>query len=116
MMCEEELIKHRIFSLLIVLLLIPACTGQFWEEETVIPIPTPTQVAVIITRIPTATNFPHVGTVTPIPPTATPTVTFTPKSQTAETLFDDETLAELMQGTIASGGLEVETEIYLFRA
>ncbi len=68
-----------------------------------------TKVVVLVTKMPTATNFPRIGTPTPIPPTLVPRPTPTPPP--VERLFDDPTLAEMMTGTISSAGIEAHVEI-----
>ncbi|MEM7029811.1 MAG: hypothetical protein AAF629_09620 [Chloroflexota bacterium] len=107
----------KILGLLVVLFMASGCSAimaRFGEQEVVIPTPTPTRVVAQITSVPTATNFPKIGTATPAPPTATPIPTKTPLP--GNRLFDDETLAEMMSGTIAATGTEALVELVDERA
>jgi hypothetical protein len=105
--------KQKLFILLILLITITGC-NPFAVNTSPQTQAIPTKAIAIIPKAPTATNFPRIGTPTPIPPTATPAPTATPMPQVA--LFDDETLAELMAGTISSAGVESEVEIVDNRA
>lgn len=100
------MIRHSLLTLLF--LLLTGCsliTGGNIE----VPTPTPTKIVVVLTRVPTATNFPKIGTPTPAPPTATPLPT--PTATRVGAVFDDDTLAELMAGTIAATGVDAEVAI-----
>lgn len=98
--------KHIIF-ILPVAVFIAACNPMAAEPST--PRPAVTRGVTIVNKIPTATNFPKAGTPTPAPPTATPRPTSTQVPATA--MFDDNTLADLMAGTISSAGVDAEVII-----
>lgn len=68
-----------------------------------------TKAIAIVAKAPTATNFPRIGTATPIPPTLTPEATATPLPQSP--VFDDATLEKLMAGTISSAGIGALVDI-----
>ncbi len=74
----------------------------------------PTKAVVIVTKAPTATNFPRIGTPTPVPPTPTPKATPTPLPR--QPLFADDVLAEMMAGTISSAGVHASVKIIDERA
>jgi hypothetical protein len=106
----------KIFLLIMITLLglISGCAiGAQNQSETGIT-SQPTKVVVILTKVPTATNFPRAGTPTPAP--ATPTSAPTPTPAERSRLFDDPTLAEMMGGTISSAGLDATVEIIDNRA
>ncbi len=105
--------KRKLFSLLILLLVVTGC-GLTSRTTASVEAPSPTQEVIILTKAPTATNFPRIGTPTPIPPTSTPRPTATPTL--SKTRFDDATLANLMAGTISSTGVEATVEIVDSRA
>ena len=68
-----------------------------------------TQPVAIIAKAPTATNFPRIGTATPVPPTPTSNLTASPTANVRS--FTDETLAEMMAGTISSAGISAKVDI-----
>lgn len=109
--------SHKLLSLslLAILFVLSACNFIPGQSTPQIILPTPTKAAAIIPKAPTATNFPKIGAPTPAPPTATPAPTPT-DAATSAAMFDDETLAELMAGTISAAGAEAEVEIVDKRA
>ena len=107
--------KKAFLTLLICNFVLAGCSLSFFGSQTVeIPTPTPTQLVVVLTRVPTATNFPKIGTPTPAPPTVTPKPTATPP--TSSSVFDDQTLEDLMEGTIAATGVSAQVDIVDERA
>ncbi len=107
--------RTPVIVLLLSLIFLSACKVIPGQSEPQITLPTPTKAAAIIPKAPTATNFPKIGTPTPVPPTAAPAATPTDLPASAA-MFDDETLAELMAGTISSAGADAEVEIIDNRA
>jgi len=106
--------RQKLPALLLILVILNGCNFVQQKNEAEITPPTPTKAAAIISKAPTATNFPKVGTPTPAPPTPTSKPSVTPTAGAA--MFDDDTLAELMAGTISSAGVESEVEIVDNRA
>ena len=108
--------KQVLLLLLSLLLLLTACgpAPSSGSDDGADTDTTPTKVAVVVTRAPTATNFPLIGTPTAVLNTPTPKPT--PTQPPPQRFFDDETLAELMTGTIAATGVEAEVEIVDERA
>ena len=93
---------YKKFSLILLFLLaLPLSACSFFQTAEIPQdlIPTPTKEVAIVAKMPTATNFPKIGTPTPAPPTATPKPTLTPTAIGAP-IFDDTTFEELMTGTI----------------
>jgi hypothetical protein len=100
--------KQVFIFLLTLSLALTACGPAFSGNRPATPV-APTKVVVIVTKAPTATNFPLIGT--PTTTLNTPTPRPTPTPQPLQRFFDDETLAELMTGTIAATGVEAEVDI-----
>ncbi len=108
--------NRKLLFLLAILFSLSACNGLPGQSTPPAVLPTPTaKTAAIVPKAPTATNFPKIGTPTPAPPTATPAPTPT-DAATSAAMFDDETLAELMAGTISSAGADAQVEIVDNRA
>ena len=101
--------KKIVLMLVTLLVLISGCALGSQNQTETATTSEPTKVVVILTRVPTATNFPRAGTPTPVP--ATPTSAPTPTAAESNRLFDDATLADMMSGTIASAGLDATVEI-----
>lgn len=105
--------KQKLLVLWCLLLIVTGCFPSA-TNTTQLETPTPPKEVIIMTKAPTATNFPRIGAPTPIPPTATPKPTATPTPNAV--LFDDEILAKLMTGTIKATGVEATVEIVDNRA
>jgi hypothetical protein len=99
----------QVFIFLLALSLALTACGPAFSGNTPATQVAPTKVVVIMTKAPTATNFPLIGT--PTTTLNTPTPRPTPTPQPLQRFFDDETLAELMTGTIAATGVEAEVDI-----
>lgn len=105
--------KQILFSIFVTtILVLTACAPA--APETAPAELIPIKDVVQLPKLPTATNFPRIGTATPVPPTVTPAPTATPPPATA--MFDDATLAKLMAGTISSAGIAADVEIVDERA
>ncbi len=100
--------KKLLAFCLVVLIALTACNASK-KPATAENVASLKKEIVIIPKAPTATNFPRLGTPTSIPPTSTPKPTSTPLTRQA--IFDDETLAELMAGTISSAGVKATVAI-----
>lgn len=107
--------KKLILLATLLALLVSGCAiGSTTTESTSQIQSTATKPIAIIAKAPTATNFPRIGTATPIPPTLTPQATATSLPQAP--IFDDTTLEKLMAGTISSAGIGALVDIQDNRA
>jgi len=99
--------KLLLFALLI--LALTACSLNGSSSTTPQTKTETTKAVMIVAKAPTATNFPRIGTATPIPPTVTPRATATRLPQSP--MFDDATLEKLIAGTISSAGIGALVDI-----
>ncbi len=104
----------KIFFLIPLLLILTGCALSNKSDSSPQTKTEATKPIAIIAKAPTATNFPRIGTATPIPPTVTPHATATSLPQ--RPIFDDATLEKLMAGTISSAGIGALVDIQDNRA
>lgn len=107
--------KISVLMILVLLTLAGCSLAIGGTKDTTATNTPPPKAVVVVTKAPTATNFPRIGTPTAVPPTPTSAATPTPAA-TRAAMFDDATLEQLMAGTIKSAGVEAQVSIQDDRA